>query len=60
MITALRCDGCLGTLRCWICTGDGCRRCQATGACHLCGGSRLSGLLPRQERPPQEAAVPQA
>ena len=31
------CDGCLGTDRCWICSGEGYHRCARTGRCHLCG-----------------------
>jgi len=41
------CDGCLGSLRCWVCLGNGsikdrddypepCPRCDGSGACFLC------------------------
>ena len=41
------CDGCLGSLRCWICLGtgvvdrrqggvDACARCYGSGKCTLC------------------------
>ena len=43
------CVGCLGTEQCWICTGDGCHRCAASGRCHLCVPvPRLLQLVPAQ------------
>jgi len=41
------CVGCLGSQRCWVCSGEGnfkisetqlvpCSRCDGSGACHLC------------------------
>ena len=47
-MAALPCDGCLGHGPCWICTGDGCRRCHGTGRCHLCGVPRLV-VIPEQD-----------
>lgn len=43
-----QCDGCLGSRGCWICEGAGCRRCQQTGACHVCVLPQLAALVPSQ------------
>lgn len=42
------CDGCLGTRECWICTGQGCRRCHDSGSCHVCVLPRVIHLVPPQ------------
>ena len=52
------CVGCLGSERCWICTGDGCHRCGTSGRCHLCAAApRLLQLVPAQSASEHDVAT---
>lgn len=54
------CDGCLGTAECWICTGEGCLRCAATGRCHLCRPEPVRLVLPVHREPVERGAPSKA
>ena len=45
------CVGCLDTQQCWICSGEGCHRCGASGRCHLCTSDQVLHLVPAQATP---------
>ena len=53
LMSTAACVGCLDTRQCWICSGDGCHRCDASGACHVCREAVLAlrQLVPRQTAP---------
>ena len=45
-VSGTRCDGCLGSLECWVCLGTGLVEARTTGifACHRCYGSGRCSL----------------
>lgn len=46
-----RCDGCLGTTRCWVGLGTGAANAEArTGRCRSCSGSGHCAYCPEERR----------